>query len=192
MRALTTFYLLSVASIATAEPAYYEAFDFKRCVRWTITNEVISDDSKSYRAALTLAKKQPLSFYRQLSPEEESKLIELDRTQIAIIFHAFADGIEDISYGVCRYIVEINRPLGLFCLPGLDFSLSGAKYLSNEHKYGLSTFRCVRDCADRPERLYSMPYEDGDPSSEWGAALKIFMKRCQNNQNQSGNKKPVR
>ena len=92
MRLFTALSVFLAPVLATAEPAYFAALDFKTCTRWTITNEVFEEASERFRAALELANSQPLSFHRPLPREEVEKLSDVERAQMATVFTSTEEG----------------------------------------------------------------------------------------------------
>ncbi len=189
MRLFTALSVFLAPVLATAEPAYYAALDFKTCTRWTITNEVVDEASERFRAARDLANSQPLSFHRPMPREDFEKLSDVERAQMAIVFTSNEEGKgsraeRSARHGVCRFELRPGGVSGLECLAGSDFRLSGAKYLPISFAGELPTLECVSGCAGRPQRIYKMAYEnDGYRNIEWESVLLHFTKKCSRRSN---------
>lgn len=191
MRLFTALSVFLAPVLATAEPAYYAALDFKTCTRWTITNEVVDEASERFRAARDLANSQPLSFHRPMPREDFEKLSDVEPAQMAIVFTSNEEGKgsraeRSARHGVCRFELRPGGVSGLECLAGPDFPLSGAKYLPISFAGELPTLECVSGCAGRPQRIYEMAYEnDGYRNIEWESALLHFTKKCSKRSNRA-------
>lgn len=174
--------VLLLATPAFGEPAYYEAFDFKKCLHWNIDNEMHGDDlsnePKQYIAALELANRQPYSRHKIMSAKDFASMYEFHPDEVVVIYSAYAYDKKSKKtiekYGVC------NFQAGFTCLPNQDFPLAGASYRKILSKGNLATFACVAGCTDTPASIHDMGYENmGDERNiEQEAALKKFRKMC--------------
>ena len=178
------YLVLMLATSAFGEPANYEAFDFKNCLHWNITNEMHGDDLKNepkqYIAALELANRQPYSRHKIMSAEELTRMYEAHPYEMVIVYSAYAyekKSKKDIEeYGVCRG----NHPTGIACLPNQHFPLAGARYKEIRSKGPLATLVCVAGCTGAPATIHDMGYEnmEGEKNIEREAALRKFRKMC--------------
>jgi hypothetical protein len=169
---------------AFGEPANFEAFDFKNCLHWTITNEMHGDDlrnePKQYIAALELANRQPYSRHKTMSAVEFDRMYKDHFYEVVIVYSALAHGIRSKKviekYGVCRF----TNPPGIACLPNQDFPLAGAQYTKTRSKGDLPTLRCVAGCEGSPAVIHDMGYENmgNEKNIEQEAALRRFTKVC--------------
>ena len=176
------YLVLTLAAPAFAEPAYYEAFDFKNCLHWKIDNEMYGDDlnsaPKPYIAALNLANRQPHSRHKSMSADELDRMYREHPEEVAVVYSARAYDRKkqrDISkYGVCTYAA------GLRCLPNQDFPLAGASYKKSPSRGKLAAEVCVSGCADVPTAIHDMGYEnlDGAKNVEREAAFEKHKRKC--------------
>lgn len=183
MRHLAWLSLVVSASVF-GEPSNYEAFDFKNCLRWSITNEVydLNTAPKQYAAAVQLANRQPYSRHKNMSASEFDNMYEKHSYEVVVVFSALAHDMKSKEhksiekYGVCKP----HYPRGIECLPNQDFPLSGASYQAVRSKGALTTFRCVAGCSNTPATVHDMGYEamDGERNIEQEATLRKFKKLC--------------
>ncbi|CAN5124233.1 hypothetical protein BH10PSE16_BH10PSE16_22520 [soil metagenome] len=176
------YLVLMLVTPAFGEPAYYEAFDFKKCLHWKIDNEMQGTDRskepKQYMAALELANRQPYSRHKIMSAVEFDSMYRDHRDEVVVIYSADAydkkskKNIE--KYGVC------NPRIGMTCLPDQDSPLAGASYKEIPSKGALATFACVAGCTGAPATIHYMGYEnmEGGKNSEQESALGKFRKMC--------------
>ncbi len=167
------------------EPSSFEAFDFKNCLHWTITNEMYGDlgaAPRGYVAAVELANRQPYSRHKNMSYEAFQRMYEEHGHEVVIVYSALAHDMKskepkDIEkYGVCKP----HHPRGIECLPDQDFPLAGASYKTIRSKGALATSVCVAGCTNTPAAIHDMGYEtmDGERNIEREAAQKKFRKIC--------------
>lgn len=176
------YLFLMLATSAYGEPAHYEAFDFKKCLHWKITNEMRGDDlsnePKEYIAALNLANRQPYSRHKKMSADEFDRMYREHPNNVVVVYSANAYAEKQKTsiekFGVCNYTA------GFTCLPNQDFPLTGASYKKVRSKGALTTSVCVAGCTDAPAALHYMGYEnmDGDRNIEHEVALGKFSKIC--------------
>ena len=184
MKTAACLVLMLAASAAFGEPSNYEAFDFKNCLHWEITNEMHGDDlsqeSKKYIAALNLANRQLYSLHKKMSAIEYDQIYKDHLYETVAVYSAYAydkKNKKDVDkYGVCKP----QPPRGIKCLPKQDFPLSGASYQVARSKGDLPTLRCEAGCTGVPATIHDMGYEamDGERNIEQEAALRKFNKMC--------------
>jgi len=181
MKAFTYLALMLATSAVFGEPAYYEAFDYKDCLRWKITNEMHGDDlsqePKQYIAALDLANRQPYSRHKKMSAVEFERMYKDHPGEVVVVYSAYAHDKKKNTiekFGVC------NHTIGITCLPDQDFPLAGASYKEIRSKGKLPTLRCVAGCTGAPAMIHDIGYEamDGERNIEHEAALRKFRKTC--------------
>jgi hypothetical protein len=179
----TVAYLALMLSIpAFGETSNYDAFDFKNCLHWGITNEMHGDDlsnePKQYIAALNLANRQPYSRHKNMSAVEFDRMYRDHPDEVVVVYSAYAyDKKKNKNidkYGVCNYTV------GFTCLPNQDFPLAGASYKTIRSKGELVTSVCVAGCTGAPATIHDMGYETmgGERNIEQEAAQRKFRKIC--------------
>ena len=168
---------------AHAASDFYEAFNFKKCLYYLIDNEphgiALSKESAEYMAAYRRANEHPNSLYKikslqaleQLSEEKTNKLVKVYSGAVK-----GKNGLYISQYGACYG----STTVGLSCLPGQKFPLSGASYRLIPSKGELKTFACTTGCDDAPDFIYDMGYEnmDGERNIEHEAAMRKFRNRC--------------
>jgi len=176
---------LVFASPVFGEPSNFEAFDFKNCLRWEITNEMYGDLNaapRQYVAAVALANRQPYSRHKSMSVQEFERMYENHFHDVVVVYSALARDMKSKEYksiekfGVCKP----NYPRSIKCLPNQDFPLSGASYQTVRSKGALTTLRCVSGCSSAPATIHDMGYEamNGERNIEQVAALGKFNKLC--------------
>ncbi len=173
---------LMLATPAFGEESNYEAFDFRNCLHWNITNTMHGDDlskePERYIAALNLANRQPYSRHKTMSNVEFERMYRDHSDEVVVVYSAYAydkNKKKDIEkYGVCNYTA------GFTCLPNQDFPLAGASYKAIRSKGELVTSVCVAGCTGAPAAIHDMGYEtmDGERNIEREAAQKKFRKIC--------------
>lgn len=174
-----------LATPAFGEPTHFEAFDFKNCLRWEITNEMYGAPNSApqgYVAAVELANQQPYSRHKDMSNTELDRMYEDHPDEVVVVYSALARDMKSKDnkyierYGVCKP----HPPKGIKCLPKQDFPLSGATYQKAPSKGALPTLRCVAGCSKAPATIHDMGYEamDGERNVEQGVALEKFKKIC--------------
>lgn len=179
----TVVYLAFLFAVpAFGESANFEAFDFKNCLHWTITNEMHGNDlrnePKQYIAALELANRQPYSRHKPMSADEFDRMYRDHPGEVVVAYSAYAydkkKRMDIEKYGVC------NHPDRIACLPKQDFPLAGASFKEIRSKGALATLVCVTGCTGVPATLHDMGYEtmDGERNIEQEAALRKFRKMC--------------
>lgn len=110
---------LMLATPAFGEESNYEAFDFRNCLHWNITNTMHGDDlskePERYIAALNLANRQPYSRHKTMSNVEFERMYRDHSDEVVVVYSAYAydkNKKKDIEkYGVCNYTA------GFTCLP---------------------------------------------------------------------------
>lgn len=176
---------LIFAAPVFGEPSNFEAFDFKNCLHWDITNEMYGDLNaapRGYVSAVKLANRQPYSRHKSMSNAEFERMYEAHPYEVVVVYSALAHDMKSKEYksiekyGVCKP----HYPKGIECLPNQDFPLSGASYLVVRSKGALPTLRCVAGCTEAPAAIHDMGYEamDGERNIEQEAALRRFKKMC--------------
>jgi hypothetical protein len=184
MRFVAWLALIFSASVF-GEPSNFEAFDFKNCLHWGITNEMYGDLNaapRGYVAAVELANRQPYSRHKSMSNAEFERMYEDHLYEVVVVYSALARNRESKQYksiekyGVCK----LHYPRGIECLPNQDFPLSGASYQVVRSKGALPTLRCVGGCSEAPVAIHDMGYEtmDGERNIEQESALRRFKKMC--------------
>ena len=165
----------------------YEAFDFKQCLVWSLRPDAggTSDESKAgYRNAERLLDSHPRSI-KGIGRFDET---EWETGRTPMIFSAVAlpptskrvaGGIE--KFGVCIDQKEPTR--FLFCLPGQDFPLSGAKYVPSRFRGKLPTLKCVTGCQSAPAYIHDTGYEpeEGETNFERKDVERRFRATCRSN-----------
>lgn len=144
---------LAVLALATlaghAVPAWsavpeLEAFDLRKCVRWSMTPAPQPERSIAWRAAHQRAK-PPLQVYSATADLPEGGTLH--------------------KYGACSLRQE-GRRMRLRCAPVLDFPLSGASFVAaNKQEYRtVVTFSCASGCDQKiPDAVYQLrPVASGD------------------------------
>ena len=184
MRPLAWLALVFAAPVF-GEPSNFEAFDFKNCLRWDISNEMYGDLNaapRQYVAAVELANRQPYSRHKSMSAQAFDSMYENHFYEVVVVYSANARDMKSKEYksiekfGVCKP----HYPRGIKCLPNQDFPLSGASYQEVRSKGALTTLRCVAGCSSTPATIHDMGYEamDGERNVEQEASLKKFNKLC--------------
>lgn len=184
MRSLAWLALIFAAPVF-GEPSNFEAFDYKNCLRWEITNEMYGDLNaapRQYVAAVELANRQPFSRHKRMSVQESESMYEHHFYEVVVVYSALARDMKSKEYksiekfGVCKS----HYPRGIQCLPNQDFPLSGASYQAVRSKGALTTLRCVAGCSGTPATIHDVGYEamDGERNIEQEAALSKFNKLC--------------
>jgi hypothetical protein len=184
MRALLVFAILCYSAVAHAAATSFEAYDFKRCRRWAITNDVDSNTpmyskAKQRLRALTSSTQKRKPDAVGYDAEIFSMSTFLHKQQNIFVQHV----------GVCT-LSESNWSFRLKCASNQDFPLAGATYsgpIYVEQTIGatgvkaLPPMKCVAGCRDEmPLVMYSMHMEDdaSDASREWNRIYKRFQRMC--------------
>ena len=165
----------------------YEAFDFKQCLIWTLSADAggTGDESKAgYRSAEQLLNSHPKSIKGMgRFDETEWKTGRTPRIFSSVALRPtrkrVADAVE--KFGVCIDQMEPNR--FLYCLPGQDFPLSGARYVPTRSKGKLSTLKCTTGCQGAPAHIHDMGYEpeEGETNVEREDVGRRFRATCRSN-----------
>jgi hypothetical protein len=182
MRAMACFLFISMSS-AFASSDFYEAFDPKGCLRWSIDNEPhgieLSKEPKEYITAFELAKRQHNSWYKVESWAEMDRMSHKERDKLVSLYSAAGQGRAN------KYIAKFGACYGsassvITCLPNQDFPLAGASYRKVRSKGALITLACVRGCNGVPAFIYDMGYEnmEGERNIEHEYAKKKFRRLC--------------
>jgi hypothetical protein len=139
-RILAVFFLAAVAGHAAPAPAAapeFEAFDLRKCVRWSITPAPQPERSTAWRVARQRAK-PPLQVFSATAELPEGGTLH--------------------KYGACSLLRE-RRGTRLRCAPVLDFPLAGASFLAGpKQEYRTAvTFACSSGCDQKiPDAVYQL------------------------------------
>jgi hypothetical protein len=149
---LLTAIAFAIPHLSCATTSTWEAFDYKNCRHWQITN-----DFQGYGHSFEKAE--------QIARQYASK----GQAWPVLVGGRLFEDVED-QYGVCRtYAGSIT------CKSDTEFPLAGATFIEVKRQ----TFRCKNGCERVPFMvLYEMPYEDGSYSAEWAPAARKFEAEC--------------
>jgi hypothetical protein len=150
MRACRWLALLALAlaaargAVAAGIPLELQAYDLRKCVRWSITPAPQPQRTMAWRVA-RLHAKPPLQVFAATAELPEGGTLH--------------------EFGACSLRPE-GRRLRLRCAPGLDFPLSGASFLAGApQKFRtVVTFACATGCDQKiPTAVYQLrPVSPGD------------------------------
>lgn len=184
MHALLVLAVLCYSAVAHAAATSFEAYDFKRCQRWSITDDVDTNTPMFSKAEQLLhALTSSAQKGKPNAVGDDAKVFSmstfLDKEQSKYVQH----------FGVCTYS-ESNQSVRLKCLSNQDYPLADATYsgaIYIEQTIGakgvkaLPPMRCVAGCREAmPSVMYSMHMEDdaSDASREWKRIYTRFQRIC--------------
>lgn len=164
-------YLVAPA-LGMAAPAQFDAFDFSRCLHWSVTSDSYTDPTvdpaadKAFQAAVAALER----LRAELGPKGEEWAI----------YAAFdnANPSATQKYGACK---ESEDRRTFQCLLGFDFPLSGTRFDRIRSKGQLPSFRCAAGCSRADiGMLHDMGYEnmEGEQNLEREQLLARFSRAC--------------
>lgn len=162
--ALALAALPAALAAAPARPSAVEleAYDLRKCVRWSMAPAPEAERSIAWRAA-RLKAKPPLQVFSATAELPEGGTLH--------------------KYGACSLLRE-GRRTRLRCVPALDFPLAGASFVAAPtQKFRTAiVFACASGCDQKiPDEVYQLlprPARDPLPQKEEHARATPFRRAC--------------
>ena len=141
-----------------AATSTWEAFEYKNCRHWEITNDFLRNGESFNKA-------------KKIEKEINASLTQ-PKWSVLYGFRMFEEA--EGQYGVCSEQAN-NHNTRIECRAETKFPLAGTTFAEVKPQ----VFECVKGCKKIPfSILYAKGYEDGGDSIEWERAIRKFELTC--------------
>lgn len=158
---------LLLSAVAHGANTSFEAYDYKKCEQWSITDDA-DVDSAGYKDAIRIEKSQKNSRSNFNKPDlSTSEFESLARVFSASRFQDKAQKNFISKFGVCTYRMT-EKSAQFSCIPSQDFPFSGTTYsgkiyITKNREGSLIILKCVSGCRGvNLPIIYDANLEEGD------------------------------